>query len=307
MVLTMAAYVVAAWLMTPAYFNFVLPLAMSEYEDIGGTNYFRILASKHLSPYLFVAIPLTIAAFGLRWPHVARLTGIVALAGAVAGVSQDKGWPYHLLPAQMASILLFGWAMAGMTDRLRHSGEAAMRAGRSMIALMLLIIYGLAGAMRFGLYDQLDYVTSQAGQWEMILKRHADGASVLMITPGIYPHFPAMNYVNIRQASRFLTVWPLQGAYEGCKPDEPRYHTAEQMTDAERLFNRMLIEDLVKNKPRLVVIDKIPGIPWCGGKEFDFLEYFLMQPDFAAEWQNYEYTAVYDRYLLYKRKLAVAG
>jgi hypothetical protein len=58
----------------------------------------------------------------------------------------------------------------------------------------------------------------------------------------------------------------------------------------------------VRKKPRLVVIDKIPGIPWCGGKEFDFVEYFLMNPAFAAEWQNYQYVALFDRYLLFLRK-----
>lgn len=301
--LTMAAYVVLAWLVTPAYFTFVIPLVMSAYESIGGTSYFSIIIGRHLGPYLFVVIPLTIAAFSMRWSHAARLTGVVALAAAIAGVSQDKGWPYHLLPTQMAAILLFGWAVARLLDRLQQSGDAALQAGRAMVGLMLLIIYSLAGTARYGLYDQLDYADSQAGQWQQILAKHANGASVLMLTPGIYPHFPAMNYVNIKQASRFLTVWPLQGAYENCKPTDPRYHEAAKMTESERLYDRVLIEDMVKNKPRLVVIDKIPGIPWCGGEEFDFLDYFLRLPAFAAEWQNYEYIAVYDRYVLYKRKV----
>ena len=300
--LVMAAYAASAWLVTPAYFNFVIPLVMNSYENIGGTNYFSIVIGKHLAPYLFVVIPLTIAAFVTRWPHVARLTGIAALAAAVAGVSQDKGWPYHLLPTQMATILMFGWAVARLLDRLQQSGAAALQAGRAMVGLMLLIIYCLAGTTRYGLYDQLDYKDSQAGQWQQILEKHATGGSVLMLTPGIYPHFPAMNYVNIKQASRFLTVWPLQGAYENCKPSDARYHEAAQMTDSEKLFDRMLIEDMVKNKPRLVVIDKIPGIPWCGGEEFDFLAYFLRLPAFAEEWKNYDYVAIYDRYLLYKRK-----
>lgn len=301
-VATMAVYAIAAWLITPEYFTFVLPLVMGAYEDIGGTNYFSIITGKHLSPYLFVVIPLTIAAFGLRWPHAMRLTGIVALAAAIAGVSQDKGWPYHLLPTQMAAILMLGWAMARLTDRLQQCGGAVRQISRTMIGLMLLMLYGLSAALRVGLYDQLDYATSQSGEWQKILEKHANGASVLMLTPGIYPHFPAMNYVNIKEVSRFLTVWPLQGAYEGCKADEPRYHAPEQMTDLERLYSRMLIEDLVRGKPKLVVIDKIPGIPWCGGEEFNFLDYFLLQPDFAKEWRNYEYIAIYDRYLLYKRK-----
>jgi hypothetical protein len=196
--------------------------------------------------------------------------------------------------------------MGRLIDQLNGSGAAAVAVGRSLVGLVLLLIYSFAGAARYALYDQMDYETSQAGQWQRILERHANGASVLMLTPGIYPHFPAMNYVNIKEASRFLTVWPLQGAYEGCKASEPRYHTAEQMTASEKLFSRMTIEDLIRQKPRLVVIDEIPGIPWCGGKEFDFLEYFLMQPSFAAEWKNYEFTATYDRYQLYKRKVDIA-
>lgn len=302
-----AAYVLLAWLITPAYFDFVLPLVMSAYEDIGDTGYVSIVTGKYLAPYLLVLIPLTIAAFRMRWPHALRLTAVVALAAAIEGVSQDKGWPYHLLPAQMAAILMFGWAMSRLMDQLNGSGAVAVTVSRSLIGLFLLLIYSYAGAARYALYDQLDYETSQAGQWQRILERHANGASVLMLTPGIYPHFPAMNYVNIKEASRFLTVWPLQGAYEGCKASEPRYHTAEQMTASEKLFGRMTTEDLVGHKPRLVVIDKIPGIPWCGGKEFDFLEYFLMQPAFAAEWRNYEFTATYDRYQLYKRKADVTA
>lgn len=307
MAAVMAAYTLLAWLITPAYFDFVLPLVISAYEGIGGTSYFSIVTGRHLAPYLLVLIPLTIVAFRNRWPHVMRLTAVVGLAAAIEGVVQDKGWPYHLLPAQMAAILMFGWAMGRLMDQLNGSGAAAVTVSRSLIGLFLLLIYSFAGAARYALYDQMDYATSQAGQWQRILERHANGASVLMLTPGIYPHFPAMNYVNIKQASRFLTVWPLQGAYEGCKANEPRYHTAEQMTASEKLFSRITIEDLTKHKPRLVVIDRIPGIPWCGGKEFDFLEYFLMQPAFAAEWRNYEFTATYDRYQLYKRKADVVA
>jgi hypothetical protein len=302
MAAVMAVYTLLAWLITPAYFNFVLPLVMSAYEDIGGTSYFSIITGRHLAPYLLVLIPLAIVAFRQRWSHVMRLTAVVAVAAAIEGVSQDKGWPYHLLPAQMATILMFGWAMSRLMDQLHNSGTVALAAMRSLIGLFLLLIYCFAGAARYALYDQMDYETSQVGQWQHILERNANGASVLMLTPGIYPHFPAMNYVNIKQASRFLTVWPLQGAYEGCKPNEPRYHTANQMTASEKLFDRMTIEDMVKQKPRLVVIDRIPGIPWCGGEEFDFLEYFLKQPAFAAEWQNYEFSSTYDRYQLYLRK-----
>ena len=305
MVAVMAAYALLAWLLTPAYFSFVLPLVLGAYEDIGGTNYFKIITGRHLAPYLFVLLPLTLAAFKLRWPHVMRLTAVVGLVAAVAGVAQDKGWPYHLLPTQMCAALMFAWAMARTIDLLRHDGVAAAHHAQTVTGLMLLLIYCFSGAARVAFYDQMDYKTSQAGQWQRILEKYVTGSSVLVITPGIYPHFPAMNYVDVKQASRFVTVWPLQGAYEGCQPNDPRYHAPEDMTEIEKLFGRMLIEDLARHKPQMVVVDKIPGIPWCGGKEFDFVEYFTMQPAFAAEWRNYTFIASYDRYLLYLRRPVV--
>jgi hypothetical protein len=174
---------------------------------------------------------------------------------------------------------------------------------RLTVGALMLMLFCLAGATRTTFYDQINFDNSQAGKLLKLVKKYAQGQPVLIISPGIYPHFPVLNYANARLAMRFQTIWPLQGAYESCRPEEPRYHDVDKMPPMEQLLRRAVSEDFVKYHPALVIFDKNPGIRWCGGREFDLAEYFLSIPAFAEEWKNYDIVAQFDRYVLFKRKL----
>jgi len=261
-------------------------------------------------------VPLTIAAFLLPLSPVTRIAGLAAIGAAVSGVLQAKGWPYHLLPAQVMTLLLVVLVVCQGIDRLlaaraQWDGGQAERTGppvlpmgslRLAVGSLMLMLFCLAGGTRTTFYDQANFDNSQAGKLLKLVKRHAEGQSVLIISPGIYPHFPVLNYANAKLAMRFQTIWPLQGAYEACRPDEPRYHEPDEMPPMERMFRRAVTEDFVRYHPTLVIMDKNPGIPWCGGREFDLTEYFLNIPAFAEEWKDYDIVNQFDRYVLFKRR-----
>lgn len=309
----LVAYVAAAWFVTPDYFTSVLPLIFDSYEEIGGTNPLHVLYGRLLAPFMLMMIPLTIGAFLLRLSPLTRMAGLAALGGAVAGVAQAKGWPYHLLPAQVMTLLLTVLVICQGIDKLLGERLAADRASplmpvlsmaplRLTVGALMLMLFCLAGATRTTFYDQLNFDNSQAGKLLKLVKKYAQGQPVMIISPGIYPHFPVLNYANARLAMRFQTIWPLQGAYESCRPEEARYHDVDKMPPMEQLLRRAVSEDFVKYHPALVVMDKNPGIRLCGGREFDLTEYFLSIPAFAEEWKNYDIVAQFDRYVLFKRK-----
>ena len=306
----MAAYVAAAWIFTPEYFTSVLPLVFDSYEEIGGTNPLNVLYGRLLAPFMLMMVPLTIAAFLLRLSPLTRMAGLAALGGALSGIAQAKGWPYHLLPAQVMTLLLTVLVVCQGIDKLlaeRFAGGRAlpilsMAPLRLTVGALMLMLFCLAGATRTTFYDQLNFDNSQAGKLLKLVKKYAEGQPVLIISPGIYPHFPVLNYANARLAMRFQTIWPLQGAYESCRPEEARYHHPDKMPPMEQLLRRAVSEDFVKYHPALVIMDKNPGIRWCGGREFDLTEYFLSIPAFAEEWKNYDIVYQFDRYVLFKRK-----
>ncbi|HJX21479.1 MAG TPA: hypothetical protein VJ454_10855, partial [Steroidobacteraceae bacterium] len=61
-------------------------------------------------------------------------------------------------------------------------------------------------------------------------------------------------------------------------------------------------EDFAREQPDLVIVDRIPGIPRCQGKEFDYLEYFMQNRVFADAFENYEHLMDFDRYRIYRHK-----
>src|SRR5262249_30130015 len=159
-----------------------------------------------------------------------------------------------LLPAQVMTLLLTVLVVCQGIDKLL--GERAEADGRvaasSMAALrltvgaLMLMLFCLAGATRTTFYDQVNFDNSQAGKLLKLAKKYADGQPVLIISPGIYPHFPVLNYANAKMAMRFQTIWPLQGAYETCRPEEARYHDPEKMPAMEQLLRKAVSEDFVK-------------------------------------------------------------
>jgi hypothetical protein len=176
-----------------------------------------------------------------------------------------------------------------------------------MVGLVLLMFVSLSIYVRSTFYDQWGFQYTAAAELTKIVKPYAEGKSILVLSPGVYPIFPMLNYAHAKMALRFETIWPLQGAYSRCVHNGPRYHAPKDVTPSERALNQAVAEDFAKYKPPLVIIDKIAGISRCGGKDFDLSEYFLSQPQFAAEMGDYDLLTQYDRYMIYKRRTISDG
>jgi len=297
----------------PAALRDPVPWVMAAYEKIGTASLMTIVLGNQLAPALAVLVPLGIAAFLGRFSVLIRVVVLAALGASICGVIQGKGWPYHLLPAQILEVVLAGLVAATLVDAMTaskarlgsESGPATIgTAPRAMIGLVLLMFVSLSVYVRTTFYDQWGFKNTAAAELTKIVQPYAEGKSILILSPGVYPLFPMLNYAHAKMALRFETIWPLQGAYNNCAQTDPRYHPPQDVTLSERVMDQAVVEDFAKYKPPLVIIDKIAGINRCGGKDFDLLEYFLSQPQFAAEMAHYDFLMQYDRYLIYKRRPA---
>lgn len=306
-------YPIAIWLWLPEYYFSVVPLVMSAYEKIGTASPVIILLGNQLVPALTILVPFGIAAFIGRFSALIRVVVLAGLGASISGVVQGKGWSYHLLPAQILEVVLAGLMAAALVDSMiasklrptseNETGSAPVGlAPRAMIGLVLLMFISLSVYVRSTFYDQWGFKYTAAAQLTDIVKPYAEGKSILVLSPGVYPIFPMLNYSHAKMALRFETIWPLQGAYSGCVPNAPRYHAPQDVTLSERAMNQAVVEDFAKYRPPLVIIDKIAGISRCRGKNFDLLEYFLRQPQFAEEMAHYDFLTQFDRYIIYKRR-----
>jgi hypothetical protein len=301
-----AAYLASLPLLFPDYLGTVVPLVWNFYLDLGGSSAWRVL----LTPRLFVAtcllLPLLFLAFrGLpnlqRAPRAALppLLALTAVAAFAAAVVQHRGWSYHVLPIELFACGLGGLLAARWLDRRRITVAAPAPYAVASVLGGLFTLYAVSNGE--APWKELAYPDGQVAGLTTLLEHEAADERVLVLSPGIYPIYPALNYAGVRSTLRTMNLWLLQGAYHTCLADGRRYREVWEMGRPEFFVYRTVAEDFARTPPAAVLVDTDPGIPWCGS-QFDFIAYFRRHPLFAEVWSHYQLAAEWGRYRLYTRK-----
>jgi hypothetical protein len=290
-----AAYLASLPVLFPDYLEIVLPLISSNY--LGGFSVWEMVLMPRMGIALVLLCPLLWIAVRSR-NALAKILGLAAAGAVVSAFMQLKGWSYHVVPIELFGCVLAGTLAACWLDM--HG--AGLRRHPQSLACGLSTLFVLC-AMSSGEapWRQLGYANArEESALTALLDQAAPGGRVLALSPRIWPIYPALNYAHSHQTLRAMNLWVLQGVYRECLPDGRRYRSIGEMDWAEHDVLQTVSEDFAAEPPKLVIIDAIPGIPWCG-REFDFLEYFKRDPRFAGTWSRYEFFAESDALRLYKR------
>ncbi|NKC31931.1 hypothetical protein [Falsiroseomonas selenitidurans] len=282
------------------YLGFVVPLVMDYYLANGGIGLFGVLLTNQLGPALFalvVLLPL-LAWRGAGWAP--RMLGAVGLGAFLSAWVQHKGWSYHVVPMAMPTALMAGWLAARWLDRMLPAGRAA--AAAPGIALALVLAVSAVHLRGESPWRQIWYGVLAEGRLTATLKREVAGERLLVLSPDIYPVYPALNYARARSTLRTMNLWLLVGAYPGCPEGAPRYREPWEMSRPEFLVYRTVAEDFARAPPAGVLVAKNSGIPRCGAEDFDPIAYFSRHPAFAEGWRHYTRVVHMDTYLLYLRE-----
>ncbi|MGE0423733.1 MAG: hypothetical protein AB7O88_15815 [Reyranellaceae bacterium] len=297
---THLAYIV---LLTPNYARFVLPIMFDSYALMGGTSWRQVLLGDTVLPTLLALLTLGTLAIFLSRTVAARVIVAYGVGAALAAAAQAKGWPYHVMPALGSAILLAAVTLSQMVDRyLPLDREAHRRPVAAIGATFLILLYFQAALSMTPFHKQRAFKDSIAGVLLHIVEHNAPNRTLLILSPGIYPHYPMINYAHARMAMRFQTMWVLQGIYADCEEFATLYTAPEDMRDAERFVYESVSEDFDREKPDLLIVDRVPGIPQCQGRSFNYLEYFQRNVRFAQAFERYQHFMDVDRYIIYKRR-----
>jgi hypothetical protein len=293
-------YVAAIPVFFPDYFNFVVPLVMGFYLGNGGIGLFDVLVAEKLGAALALLLVLTPFAVRRAAGAPAQALLAVGVGGLLSAWVQHKGWSYHVVPMAMASALLAGLLAARWLDGALPPSRAASAApGLALAAALVVAMVHLRGESP---WRQIWYDALREGELTATLKREVSGERLLVLSPDIYPVYPALNYARARSTLRFMNLWLLVGAYPDCPEGAPRYRDTWEMSRPEFLVYRTVAEDFARAPPIGVLVAKNPGIPRCGAEEFNAIDYFSRHPAFAETWRRYTRIVHMDTYLLYLRE-----
>ncbi|MFC0409312.1 DUF2339 domain-containing protein [Roseomonas elaeocarpi] len=292
-------YLLSIPVLFPAYLGYVVPLVWQYYLDQGGQSLWQVL----LTPQMGAATVLLalLLPFALR-REAGNLSLVLALSATGAFASawvQHKGWTYHVAPILMLGGVLAGLLAARWVDR--NLPPAGARRAAPVLGLVAAAALGFV-AVRGGEapFREIQFADTKAGRLTAWLRGEAYGERLLILSPDIFPVYPALNYAQAQSTLRTMNMWLLQGVYRSCPADGERYRQPWEMSRAEFFVYRTVAEDFAKAPPAAVLIDRNPGIPWCG-REFDFVEYFSRHPLFAATWRHYHQQGEIEGYRLFVR------
>jgi hypothetical protein len=290
-----AIYLALLPLLFPDYLRVILPLVSAYY--VGGTIWETLQGEPRLAIALVLLVPLVW--IGIRGRSaLTKILSLAAVGAAVSALIQRKGWSYHIVPIELLLCLLAGTLAARWLDGRRFDSRPHSRltaAGLSMLGVLFMIYSGEAPWRELG-YSFADEET----ELQALLVAAARDERVLILSPRIWPIYPAINYAHSHQTLPALNLWLLQGIYRECLPGGRLYRDLDEMGPVERKLYQTIAEEFAANPPKMVVIDQEPGTADCG-KPFDLLEYFRRDPRFAATWSRYAFFAENNDLELYRR------
>jgi hypothetical protein len=296
------AHALFAVIVTPEYFTVALRLAYAFYSEVSQNSFVSLAISEHLAAPTVVLPLLAIAAFGAMRSHMARVICLAGFGGLISAYAQGKGWPYHALPAQAFTLLLAGVIIAYVMDHVVWPRRGDNRPAKLFAAALMLLIFYQEILHSRPFFKQIDFQGSDLQRLMHVIKQEKRNDRILVLSPGIYPHFPLINYLKMHMTMRFESTWLLQGAYADCQELAPLYNPPDAMSAAESFVFRTVAEDFYKKKPSLLVVDNVAGIPRCQGETFSYLDYFSRNPLFAKRLEDYEKALDFERYTIYRRR-----
>lgn len=293
---TLAAYLALSIVVWPEYFRLMWGLGGA--QAYGAFLAGRSRALLHFGTFYGVmAILLSLSAPAPAARRSLRSLLMWIVGGfALAAVTQQKGFDYHLVPTMIFATALFILTLSEGGARRRLSLLAA--------SASLLLMLGKVGSR--ALRTARMVVTAPGTHLSHaidVIETYAPHGNILGVSLHLAPFIPATTYADAEWGSAFSTVWPLLPAYEDQRTsDAPiHYHTRAEMPPLERyMFDRM-IDDMIRRPPDLIVFRRDLTDELYGDGRFNYLKYFSQDERFRRFFGTYTRLPIDDPFIWYAR------
>ncbi len=306
------AYGVLVAVLTPVFFTLVAPMALDLYSAYN-KPLLGIIAVIVIPVLVLVLICYWQSRRALKTTALTDIFCLSALALLTVYLVQKKGWAYHLYPTA-ACVLLF-WGASFCAERRHGEILAKMRSVARVGVLSCLLLF--ADALGYGVIAIRDF-TAYLPRMVPVLQKHAEGGNFYFFTTSLAASFPLANYAGVPMVSRSPMLWPLtglQGYANGVLPIRDAEHQA-RIDEYETYLVNAVVEDLMRTKPTVVIVDERPKKPFIFKREirlldfevkrtyfdFDYIEFFSADPRFRAIWAGYEVVERVGHFTVFRRR-----
>lgn len=278
----LAAYAALTFVLYPEFVQNILPLVAEVYVPIRASIWkFLIHFGTPIYLAAFVAIFMMKGRDALKAPFSLLLAA--SLGFSLSYYSQMKGWAYHAYP--MLALVLAATVIAFVQRwpvSLNEDGRS--RAKRLLAALTLSVLAGATFVwMNFAIDMRPLYAT---------ISRSVSNPKVLAITSDIAIGHPLTRALDGTWVSRVSGQWIVTGA-KILKLEETGPALRARYDALEAQDRTMLIEDIRRAKPDIILIDRI---------RFDWHEWAKSDAALSSELESYRPLDEINGVLILRRK-----
>lgn len=286
----------------PNYLSFAVPLAV---------RYYPAYSTLQLQPAHLVYLAAVVAGVAVtREPRVAalrcRLFAAAAAGAYAAFLLQDRGWPYHFLPAKAFIVVSVGVAGATMLFRILGSLGRPMRPLTAAVPSMLVVLVSACLIW----YQARAFEQTRHARVIRNVAQYLDGfylgggeRSFAALSMTLFPAFPVNEMIQARWSSRFSCLWMLPGIIDA----EARAGDGGTAADSlgRGYLEGAVCDDFDRWRPDVVLVEE--------SRQVSVLEELLKSPRFRRIWGEYrlvgrvEYFQVFQRVPESAASLAVTG
>jgi hypothetical protein len=230
-----------------------------------------------------------------------RVLGAATTGFLIVVLVQAKGWAYHWLPAATITgvilpLLLWSWVSQLARERLKRITTALSFGALVLLTVLTVGKFSDAEAHRQRMQGKA-YLLPRMIE---LIERYAHAGPIAALSTNMQVAFPLVNYTDVKWGMRFNSLWLLPGVYPEYTPGSKiEYHTFAAMPAAERYLFNAVVEDLVRTRPTILIVDTLP--PGYVLHGFDYLTYFGRDARFAALMMAYHEVGAIERYRIFVR------
>lgn len=182
---------------------------------------------------------------------------ILANISIIIFLIQSKGWLYHLLPFLIFSIIGWYFLTKGISTYLSSDYSYVMQ----IVVMLCFIFFFYSSDNVFGNNRLKPLLRFSDYDFQTVIEKFSTINDKLMfIDVLVCPTFPALTYSGRSNASSLLSGFPLVFIFKNAK----NYEISDLYKNDEAKYFAGLIEDISKNKPKIIFIrnrNKLPVMP----------------------------------------------
>ena len=283
-VLLQTLFALSVLTLTPQYLTRIVPMARRFYGAYG-RGYRSIVRETACWGVIAAGLGAAFLPRGSRQGVVvaARIFAATTAGWLIGYVVQGKGWYYQLLPALAYGTVALALTTMAVVIQWRRGGTRTRVLAAAALVCSMVGAVAVGRTLRPGSASFVRFLTQEPPEngFAEMLARHAPGEPVFFMSTGMWPAFPAVNIAGARWPYHYHFLWPIPALYATGPFDNPHYRRPEEQSPAEREFFETVVNDLVREPPRVLAVARSRDQQAMRGREFDFVRYFSASRDFA--------------------------